>query len=323
MKTVQLPNTSLVSSGLGLGTASFGTSLDQRTSFAMLDAWLECGGTMIDTANAYANWIPGERSLSEKTIGLWMHSRSTRGQVLLATKGANPEPGHLHEPRLARADILGDLEASLNNLQCDYIDLYYLHRDDPSRCVGEIIETLNEAVRSGKVRYLGCSNWQLERIQSAQAYTAERGLQGFSANQLFWNVAVVDYASLGDDTIAMMDVPTADFHRRTEMAAVAYSAQANGYFSKMAADPQAELRKSTRNNYDTPTNRERLARILQLAGETGLSVTQIVLGYVLGQPFTSLALVGPRDLTQLHDAATAGDVELSAEQIRFIETGSQ
>lgn len=319
MKYIQLPGTNLQTSVLGLGTASLGTTLGIADSFRLLDAWLEHGGTMLDTASAYANWIPGERSLSEKTIGRWISERRTRHQVVLATKGGNPEVGSLLVPRLSPGEICADLEASLLNLRTDTIDLYYLHRDDPQRPVGEIIETLNQFIREGKVRYLGCSNWRLERIRAAQAYAAEHALQGFSMNQLLWNAAVCDYDAIGDPTVVMMDPKMHAYHRETGLAAAAYSAQANGYFSKLAAGQADAIRAGTRRMYHSPVNVERLGRILQLREATGYTVTQIVLAYILGQPFPSVALVGCQNLEQLLDSVSAGDLALTAAQIAFLE----
>ncbi|MCE5258909.1 MAG: aldo/keto reductase [Chloroflexi bacterium] len=319
MRYLQIPGTDITTSVLGLGTASMGTGLNADDSFRLLDAWLERGGTLLDTANAYANWVPGERSLSEKTIGRWLQARCSRQRVVLATKGGNPEVGSLRVRRLAPAEIRSDLEASLRNLQTDTIDLYYLHRDDPQRPVAEIMEELNRAVKAGQVRYLGCSNWGLERIQAAQAYAAEHGLQGFSVNQVLWNAAVCNPEAIRDADVTTMDLAMHRYHLTTGMAAAAFSSQANGYFGKLAAGQETKVNAGTRKMYHSLVNIERLARMRQLAEVTGNTITQIVLGYLLGQPFPVIALVGPQTREQLEDSVSAGDIRLSAAQIAFIE----
>ncbi|MHB1354398.1 MAG: aldo/keto reductase [Anaerolineae bacterium] len=320
MRYIHLPGTELRTSVLGLGTASLGTTVDLQSSFRLLDAFLDHGGTMLDTASAYANWIPGETSLSEKTIGRWIEERGNRHRILIATKGGNPNVGTIHIPRLSPAEIRRDLEASLRNLRTDTIDLYYLHRDDPKRPVGEIVEELNTYVRAGQVRYLGCSNWHRERISAAQDYAAGHNLQGFSANQMLWNAAVCDYEAIGDPTIVQMDPDLWQYHQATGLTAVAYSSQANGFFSKLAAGREQAIGLGTRRMYECPKNSERLVRMLELSAQTGLTISQIVLGYILGQPFSTVALIGCQNLGQLADSVTAADVRLDGNQIRYIET---
>ena len=321
MEYVQIPGTHLRSSVLGLGTAALGTTIDTQASFRLLDAFLDHGGTMLDTASAYANWVPGETSLSEKTIGHWLQDRGNRQRVQIATKGGNPNVGTGHISRLSPAEIRHDLEASLRNLRIEMIDLYYLHRDDPTRPVEEIVEELNKYVQFGQVRYLGCSNWRRERINAAQTYAAAHGLQDFSANQMLWNAAICDYEAIGDPTIVQMDPDLWQYHQQTGLAAVAYSSQANGFFNKLAAGREQAIGLGTRRMYNSSENLVRLARMQELSKRTGLTITQIVLGYLLGQPFTTIALIGCQTIDQLNDSVTAAGIRLSREQIDYIETG--
>ncbi len=150
MQTIPIPNTALTPSVLCLGTVSIGATLDRETSFDMLDKFFEHGGTFIDTAKIYSDWIPGEKSRSEKVIGAWIKERKNRERVILATKGAHPELSSMHIPRLSKVEITADLEASLRHLQVDYLDLYWLHRDDPACPVAEVLETLSGLVRAGQ-----------------------------------------------------------------------------------------------------------------------------------------------------------------------------
>ena len=158
---------------ISLGTGGAGANYDRATAFAMLDAFFEEGGNFVDTAHVYNDWIPGERSRSEKLLGAWMKERRNRSGVLLATKGAHPDLAQMQVGRLSPAEIQADLEESLRFLQVETIDLYWLHRDDPTRPVEEIIDTLEAQVQAGKIRYFGCSNWRLERIQAAQLYSRQ------------------------------------------------------------------------------------------------------------------------------------------------------
>jgi len=160
MEYQTIPNTDLKPSVICLGTGDVGGALDQQTSFRLLDAYLDLGGTLIDTASVYTDWLPGERSASEKTIGRWLSHRGGRDRILLATKGGHPRLTSMDVPRLSRQEIVQDLEASLRNLHTEVIDLYWLHRDDPTRPVSEIVNVLYDQVQAGKVRYVG---WRARR----------------------------------------------------------------------------------------------------------------------------------------------------------------
>src|SRR5215212_2523559 len=138
MKHVTIPQTDLTVSPICMGSTDFGSTITTTDVYRLLDAFLSDGGNFIDTAHVYSNWRPGPTSISEKTIGQWVRANGLREQIVLGTKGAHPDLSTMGIARLARADIVRDLDESLDHLQTDYIDLYWLHRDDPERPVGEI-----------------------------------------------------------------------------------------------------------------------------------------------------------------------------------------
>lgn len=322
MHYTRIPGTDLQPSALCLGTADMGTQIARPDAFRILDAYVERGGNFLDTAAIYANWVPGERSVSEKLLGQWLSERGLRTHMIVATKGGHlDDVAALRFPRLAPDQIAADLHASLQHLCTETIDLYWLHRDDPTRPVAEIMETLNAHVRAGHVRYLGCSNWRLERLQAAQRYAAEHGLQGFVATQVLWNLAVLDWAAIGDPTIVAMDAALWQYQRDANLAAIPFSSQANGLFQKLAAGQAERIRSGTLKMYSLEANQSRLERVQRLMRELNLSVTQIVLGYLLSQPFPTVPIVGPHTLEQVEDSLSAGSVRLSPEQVRFLETG--
>jgi aryl-alcohol dehydrogenase-like predicted oxidoreductase len=321
MHYTRLPGTELTPAAISLGSTHVGSRIDRDTSFRLFDVYLEAGGNFIDTANVYGDWLPGERSISEKTVGAWLRSRKARDKVILATKGAHPELETMHIPRMSRAEIVQDLNESLESLQTDVVDLYWLHRDDPQRPVGDILETLNEQVKAGKIRYFGCSNWRTERIRTARAYASEHGLHGFVANQTMWSLAAVDLAGIKDKTMVAMDEEMVRYHRQAGLPAVAYSSQANGLFHKMAQGTWDRMDPGVRGMYQVEANRRRLERIQRLAADTGLSVTQIVLGYLQSQPFVTIPIVGSRTVEQLFDSLQAAGVTLTPDQVRYLEEG--
>ena len=319
MRTVLIPETNLEVSTICLGSADIGSKIDRATSFRMLDQFVDLGGSFIDTASVYADWLPGPRSISEKTIGDWFAHSGKRGRVVLATKGAHPDLNSMHVSRLSRAEIAHDVDASLRNLRSDVIDLYWLHRDDPAWPVGEIIEAMAEQVQAGKIRYYGCSNWRAERIAEAQAYAAQQGLPGFCADQMMWSLAVADWGAVQDKTIVVMDHELYAYHVKTGLAAIPYSSQANGLFQKMAAGAEDRMPANQRAVYASPENRARFARIRELAGQLSVPLTGVVLGYLQSQPFVTTPIVGCQSLQQLVDSVAAGDVRLSPQEIAFLE----
>jgi aryl-alcohol dehydrogenase-like predicted oxidoreductase len=318
-RRISIPHTDLSVFPLCLGTADFGSLMDRKSSFALLDAYVGNGGNFLDTAKVYADWRPGELSVSEKTLGLWMNERRNRDRIVLATKGAHPDlRSSTQTPRVTPADIELDITGSLTNLRTDRIDLYWLHRDDLSRPVAEIIETLSDQVRTGRIRWFGCSNWRTPRIKAANEYAAKHGLQGFVANQMLWNLAVPDPNPI-DPTTAAMDDEMWKYHRQTGLTAIPYSATACGFFHKLE---QAALGQSGAEQRCSPENRKRFERARQLMAKTGFSMTQVVLGYLLSQSFMTIPIIGPHSAGRLLDSLTALDVRLKEQELAFL-TSSQ
>jgi len=206
------------------------------------------------------------------------------------------------------------------------VDLYWLHRDDPSVPVGDILGWLNEHLRVGLVRAIGCSNWSVARQAEADAWAAEHRATGFCASQIRWSLA--DYALTDGEVTDMlsMDDETFAWHRRTGRAVVAYSSQACGFFSGKygpGADPAATgVRKDVIERYDTPANRRRLAAAEALAAERGCTANQVALACLFHQPFPVCALTGAHTLDQLRDSCAAADVRLSPADVARLTAAS-
>ncbi|MFO7634012.1 MAG: aldo/keto reductase, partial [Caldilinea sp.] len=192
--------------------------------------------------------------------------------------------------------------------------------DDSNRPIEEIVETLQAQMTAGKIRAYGCSNWRADRITAAQAYAQRRGWPGFVANQMMWSLATVNARNLPDSTMVAMDTELKAHHLQSSLAAIPYASQANGLFQWLAAHTTDAMNSSSRRLYDTPENRQRFDRLQVLAAETGLSVTAIVLGYLRGQPFLTIPIIGCHTLAQLLDSCRAADAELSAAQIAFLDS---
>jgi aryl-alcohol dehydrogenase-like predicted oxidoreductase len=315
MNIQTIPNTNLRVSEICLGCGDMGGGMDRAGSYALLNRYLELGGNFLDTAHIYNDWIPGERSRSEKLIGAWMRTRRNRDDLVVSTKGGHPNLRHMDKPRLSANEIINDLDESLIYLQVDTIDLYWLHRDDPGRPVEEIMDVLAQQVRAGKIIAYGASNWRVERLRAAQEYSAQAGLPPFVADQVLWNAAAADRQAISDPTIHVMDQALWHYHQSTGLAAIPYSSQANGYFNKLDSGKIATMNPGLRAHYPLEANQPRLDAIRQIRALTGLTVTQIVLGYLLSQPFVTIPIIGPKNIEQLEDSMQACGVRLTAEQI--------
>jgi aryl-alcohol dehydrogenase-like predicted oxidoreductase len=322
MNTTALTGTTLNPSVLCLGTADFGANISRWDALNLLDAFADAGGTFIDTAEIYSDWVPGEKSRSEKLIGEWLNQRGNRARLVLATKGAHPRLESMHVGRMTRADIEHDLNASLANLRTDVIDLYWLHRDDVVTPVEEIVHTLNAQVQLGKIRYFGCSNWSTERIRAANAYAQTHSLLGFAANQPFWNLARVTKNHMSDPTVAVMDAAMYSYHYESDLACVPWSSQANGFFQRAFAGTTQQMNAVHRRTYADPENGLRAERVQRLARATGFSVTEVVLAYLLSQPFPVFPILGCRTLSQLQDSVRAHDKRLTQVQLSAITGGA-
>lgn len=320
MKYRNIPHTDLYPSVICLGTALFGTSLDISTAFRLLDTFVEHGGNFIDTAHVYGAWATDGLGLSEKIIGRWVKERGLQEKIIIATKGAHPLLSATHVPRLSPQNICADLDESLRCLQSESIDLYWLHRDDPQRSVADILETLNGQVKQGKIRYFGCSNWRVKRIAKAMHYAAEHGLAGFVGNQCLWSLAIPNRDAIEDSSVALMDDQTLAFHRKTGLAAVAYSSQARGFFTKTTNDP-ASLSDQVRKMYASEANTARLHRLQDLSVEVSLSISSLALAYLINQPLPTFPVASFASVGQLLESIEAGDVELNLSTLRYLERG--
>ena len=323
MRLRNIPNTNLNASVICLGALPFGLSVGEDLSFALMDRFYTAGGNFIDTALVYGEWLPAGRGQSERTVGKWLRQGGNREDVIVSTKGAHPRLTSMKVPRLSSAEIIADLDESLRNLQTDYIDLYWLHRDDPRRPVGDILTTLNEQVHAGKIHCFGCSNWRLDRIRAAQQYAAEQNLQGFVGNQLWWSLATPNSEAVNrDPTIVVMDDELRSYHLASGMAVMAYTAGAKGFFSRLQHTSMEELPQKLRLAYANEINRARARRVAQLAQERGLSVNALVLAYLIAQPFATFPLSGCSNMGQLEENLQAGDMVLDSAVLEYLDSGA-
>lgn len=326
MLYTSIPGTSLKSSVVSLGVAEHGSNVSLDESFAMLDAYAEAGGNMADSAHVYASWLPAGTGQSERTLGQWIQSRAPQS-FLVATKGAHPDLATMGISRLAPDDIRRDITGSLERLQLNAVDLWYLHRDDIQVPVDEIMSAVHEHVAAGRVRALGASNWSVARITQANEYAAKHGLTPFCISQIGWSLAQVNSQVRGAASTVQMDDEILAWHRETGFPIAAYSAQANGFFAYALPDSRPESQremtdkqKSLAHSYLNPRNSARHDCASRMSTHMGRTASQIALAYLWSQRFPSIAIIGPRRLEQLHDSLRAMDLRLSPHDAAQLES---
>ena len=187
MQLRKLGRSALQITPLMLGGNVFGWTANEPTSFAVLDAFIEAGGNCIDTADVYMARVPGNKGgESETIIGRWMKARGNRDKVIIATKLGNPMgPG---KEGLSRNYIFEAVEASLQRLQTDYIDLYQAHKDDASTPLEETLQAFDALVQQGKVRAIGASNYGANRLADALHISEQKGLARYESLQPRYNL---------------------------------------------------------------------------------------------------------------------------------------
>ena len=290
---------------------------DLPGSFALLDAVVELGGTAFDTARHYGHG-------NEATVGRWVRERGLQDRVVIIGKGAHPTPDEAN--RVTPEAIAADLDESLRQLGLEAIDLYLLHRDDPSVPVGPIVEALNEHHKAGKIRAFGGSNWTHGRIAEANAYAEERGLVPFVASSpQFSLVEQVDEPWPGCISIGGPGNAEAQaWYRGNQMPIFAWSSLAGGFLSGgFTRDNDGTLPEEVagraRRAYGTEANFERLDRARTLAAERGLTVPQIALAYALSQPLNLFTIAGSESREEFAANATAESVHLSPAELAWLD----
>jgi aryl-alcohol dehydrogenase-like predicted oxidoreductase len=320
LKQIPLAKTQLTVSQLCLGTNQFGTGLDAARAAEILDVFTAAGGNFLDTAHSYGDWIPtAPRAASEGVLGQWLKHQK-REKYVLATKGCEFDyrAGDFAlrvTPALLEEDLLGSLE----RLQVATIDLYWLHRDDPSRPVQIILDALMEHQRAGRIRHFGCSNWSVARIEEAQRYAASIGHEGFVACQPMWGLAEPDrtamqsYAPGGhyEDGYAALHA--------AGLAMIPYSGQSRGFFTKVAAGGKDALGADVAALYYNERNLHKLTVIEQVAARHDASINDVVLAYLTSQPHCTIPIIGCSRPEQLAESISACALRLSAEELQQLQ----
>ena len=317
MKMIQIPDTDLTMSGVGFGTVNAGLKWDGDDAARMLEGYLAGGGNVIDTAHVYSDWVPGEIARSERVVGEWIHGRGHREDFILMTKGGHPRFESMTTSRLSKEEMTSDLDSSLEKLQVEYVDIYFYHRDDENRTVEELIETMEDFRRAGKIRYYACSNWSTARMKEADAYCEKMGYRGFVANQAMYNIGVKYMGTYPDATMVICDDEMLDYHRNSKNLLVPYMGIAGGFFHAL----QKKGKEAMKDNCFCTEGNLKIAEGLEaLCREKGWCLTQALLGFIAVQDFPMVPLAAASSAAQLKDLTDTLSTEFSAADYTFLKT---
>ncbi len=309
-----LGSSGLRTSRLVLGGNVFGWTVKDADSAAILEGFIERGGTMIDTADVYSAWIPGHAGgESESAIGDWLTRRGRRDDVLIATKvGMLPGEGGtgLRPERIAAA-----VDASLKRLRTDYIDLYYAHRDDPETPIADVLGAFSRLVELGKVRALGASNFSAERLADSLDFSATHGLPAYDVLQPELNLIQRDGFEGPLQTLCI----------DRGLGVLPYYALASGFLTGKYRS-EADLGQSQRGGrvagYLDQRGRAILAALDTVASETGTTPAQVALAWNAAQPGVTAPIASATSLAQLEEIAGAMTLDLSAAQLALLDEAS-
>lgn len=295
-------------SRLVLGTAYLSVSA-LKQSFELLDRFVDLGGNVLDSANTYGVFAGGEKGDSERVLGRWFDARpGMRERVVVISKGGHPNQDR---NRVTPEDITCDLRDTLARLGLDRVGIYMLHRDDPDVPVGPIVEMLAEHARQGRVGCYGVSNWTAARIGEAGGYAADHGLQPFACSSCNLSLAV-QCEPMWPGALSVSDPESRSWYALRALPLFAWSAQGGGFF--LLDEPQIRSDPVLDRVYGSEENWERRRRATELAAAAGCTPNQIALAWVLGQPFPTYAVIGPRVAAELDDSLAALDIKLTPEQ---------
>ncbi len=302
---------------LAFGTASFERKDSDEFYFELLDSYYNNGGRCLDTARAYCAWLEEGEDSSETVIGRWLEARGCRDEMIICTKGGHPVMGHMEISRLSKDELEYDLSRSLKTLGVEYIDVYFLHRDDERIPVSEIMPILNEFYQSGRVHFLGASNWTAARIEEANRFAEENGMEPFRVSQINYSLAHSSTDTFGDPTVVCMNLREFKAYQRTGMPIMAYCPQAKGFFAKLARGES--MKNLPEEQFTSTANLARLARVKQLSDREGIPAAVIPLGYLNSQPFFVTSVFAASKPWQIDENMQAQDLRFDSKTIAFLE----
>ena len=313
MQLRQLGNSPLQIAPLVFGGNVFGWSADEKRSFELLDAFVEGGGNMIDTADVYSAWVPGNRGGdSETIIGKWLKQSGKREQVLLATKVGK----WAEQPGLSPVNIQQAVDGSLKRLQTDCIDLYQAHEDDASTQLSDTLGAFARLIEQGKVRVIGASNYSANRLADALKVSAEHSLPRYETLQPEYNL--MDRAGYENDLEPLI--------QQEKLGVISYFSLASGFLSGKYRS-ENDLAKSTARGgavkkYLNPRGQQVLSALDEIASSHHATPVQVALAWLISRPGITAPIASATTTEQLGELVKAMTLELSKSEIAQLDLAS-
>jgi aryl-alcohol dehydrogenase-like predicted oxidoreductase len=309
----KLGRTGLHVSSLCLGTMQWGWTADEKTAFALMDAFVESGGNFLDTADYYSRWLPGHTGgESEEIIGHWLKERHNRSSIILATKVRQPMGPGPNDQGLSRKHILEAIDASLQRLNTDYIDLYLMHAFDAETPIDETLRILDDLQRAGKVRYVGASNypaWRLvEALWSADVHHTVR----YDLLEPHYNLVHREEFERDLKTVC----------KQYQIGVTPYSPLAKGFLTGKYSrneTPESAFAGSVLKRYNTDTAWKTIEVVQRIAKEIGSTSSAVSLAWLLAQPVITAPIIGANSVAQLQQSLAALDITLTSAQLAQLD----
>jgi len=315
MQLRRLGRSDLAVAPLCLGGNVFGWSADEKASFAVLDAFADAGFNFIDTADVYSSWVPDNKGgESEAIIGKWMALRGNRSRIVVTTKVGSDMGGD--RKGLKAGYVAQAVEASLQRLQTDYIDLYLSHWEDPETPLEETLGAYARLVEQGKVRVIGNSNHSAATMASALAISAKHGWPRFENLQTQYNL----YDRAGYET------ELEPFCRQNEIGVTSYFSLAKGFLSGKYRSPADFAKSAARGQGMASYLNARGLAILEaldtVAKEKAATPAQVAIAWLIARPGLVAPVASATSVTQLQDLIAATKLELSAGDVALLDKAS-
>jgi aryl-alcohol dehydrogenase-like predicted oxidoreductase len=314
MKRRKLGNSGLEVAPLAFGGNVFGWTVSEADSFPLLDAFVSSGFNLIDTADIYPRWVPGnEGGESEVIIGNWLKRSGKRQEVVIATKvGFEMGP---NKQGLSKDYIMRAVDDSLRRLQTDYIDLYQSHTDDPQTPLEETLDAFTELIKQGKVKAIGASNYTAERLAEALEVSKSRGLARYESLQPLYNL--YDRAVYEDALEPLCE--------REGLGVINYYSLAAGFLTGKYRS-EDDLSKSARGGTVKKYLNARGFRILdaleQVAAQYNSTPAHVSLAWLIARPSITAPIASATSLDQLNDLIEATKLELDQDAIELLNEAS-
>ncbi len=301
-------------SPLAFGGNVFGWTVDEALSFKLLDAFVEAGFNLIDTADSYSKWVPGNRGgESETIIGKWLKHSGKRKKVVIATKvGSELGP---NEKGLSKAYILRAAERSLERLETDYIDLYQSHFDDPETSLEETLEAYAQLIRQGKVRAVGASNYSAERLSQALKISEQNGYPRYQSFQTLYNLYDRKEYETNLQSLCL----------KSGLGVLTYFSLASGFLTgkyRANDDLAGRARAEMVRKYLNGRGLRILKALDQVAKQLNSKPASVSLAWLIAQPGITAPIASATSLDQLGDLIAATRLRLDPSSMRLLDKAS-